>query len=203
MVFSIKNLLQGKLSGFGLDTFGQVQVGSRSKGYSQTLNKSTLWADSGNDITCTGGKWTRIGEYTIPAQQRIHLGYGVSGGNPEEIGHLHFDLVDDTATNSAQEAGEVRVGYTDASERMFVEVMRERTEDLSDTDTSTGIARNNELLLPETPPEMKGGSSILALENSKLVVDFKADSTDVVVETGIGTGAINKWKLPITVYSVQ
>lgn len=202
-MFSIKNLISGNLggmaSGIGNASFKKVQQGAMSGGFPRTLNKAQLWAVTGSDITVSTS-WIRIGEYTIPAQQRIHVGYGVSGGNPEEIGHMHFDLVDDTATNSAAEAGYVRLGYTNASETMTCIVFEGRTEELSDTSSTVGISRSDELLLPETSPEVKGFPDVLAGEDSKLIVDFKSDAADIIAETGIGTGAINVWRLPITVY---
>lgn len=204
MVFSFKNMLKGKIGGgnvgVGNATYKQVQEGTVVGGFPRTLNKATLWAQTGSDITAAAALWTRIGEYTIPAQQVVHLGYGVTGGNPEEIGHLHFDILDDTATNSVAEAGYVRVGYTNSNETLTAVVFEERSEDLSDTSTTVGISRANELLLPEIPPAAKGYPAALAGEDSKLFVDFKSDAADVVVEAAIGTGAVNKWKLPITVY---
>lgn len=189
--------MQGKIS----NGFAGVQKQSTSKGFPDTLNKSQLWANPGSDITLTADKWVRIGEYTIPTQQTVYLGFGVSGGNPEEIGHLHFDLVDDTATNSAVEKGYIRIGYTDANERLTAVMFQARTEDLSDSSTSVGISRSDELLLPEMPPSVKGYPDSLATEDNKLFVDMKSDADDVLVETGIGTGAINTWKLPVTTYT--
>lgn len=206
MVFSIKNILQGRglggggAAGVGNANYKPVQAGTMTGGFPRTLNKAALWSQTGSDITCGAGAWTRIGEYSIPAQQRVHLGYGVSGGNPEEMGHIHFDVMDDTATNSVAEAGYIRVGYTNANETLTAVVFEERSEDLSDTSATVGIARASELLLPEIPPSVKGYPDALAGEDSKLFVDFKADALDIAVETAIGTGAVNKWKLPITVY---
>ena len=121
MVFSLKNLLRGGVGaiapGLGNAQFKGVQAPATSGGFPDILNKTQLWAATGSDITVSTS-WTRLGEWTIPAQQRVHLGSGVSGGNPEEIGHLHIDLVDDTATNSAQESGWVRIGYVNASETL-------------------------------------------------------------------------------------
>lgn len=199
-MFSIKNMLQGQLSGVGTPQFKRVQSPAQTRGFTRTLNKATLWATTGSDITLSAASWVRIGNYTVPAQQRIHIGYGVSGGNPEEIGHIHFDLVDDTATNSAQEAGEVRLGYTNANETLTCVIFQERTELLSDPSTTTVLTRATELLLPETPPSSLGYPDVLAQEDSILFVDMKADAADVLVETGIGTGAINVWRLPVTIY---
>jgi hypothetical protein len=199
-MFSVKNLLKGGISGIG-GQFQGVQKPSQSKGFPDTLNKTDLWANGTSNITVAAGKWIRIGEYEIPTQQRVHVGFGVSGGNPEEMGHLHFDIVDDTATNSVPEAGTVRIGYTDANERLTAVMYQARTDELSDTSTTVGIARANELLMAEMPPGVKGYPDALALEKNKLFVDFKSDADDIIVYTGIGTGAVNKWKLPITVYT--
>ena len=202
MVFSLKKMFSGGLPAVGQATgnFKRVKAPNTTGGFSRMLNKAQLWAVTGSDITATIGVFVRVGQFSIPAQQRIHVGTGVSGGNPEEIGHLHFDIMDDTATNSAQEPGIVRIGYTNANETLTAIVYEGRTEELSATSTSGLITRSNEILQPETSPEMKGYPAILAQEDSKIIVDFKADATDIIVETGIGTGANNIWKLPITVY---
>lgn len=200
MNFSLKNLMSGRVGSAVTQQFVGNKRGGASSGFTKTYTKADLWANGTSDITATASVWARIGQKTIPAQQRIHLGYGVSGGNPEEMGHLHFDIVDDTATNSVAEKGEIRIGYTNANETLTAVMFQERTEQLSDTSTSVGITRANELLLPEMAPAVKGYPDYLAQEDSKLFVDFKSDATDIIVYTGIGTGAINVWKLPVTVY---
>lgn len=199
-MFSLKNLLGGNLPNFGNPQFKPVQSPTASRGFTRTLNKATLWATTGSDITLSASSWVRIGQYPVPAQQRIHIGSGVSGGNPEEMGHLHFDLVDDTATNSAAEKGEIRFGYTNANETLTAVIFQERSELLSDPSTTTTLTRATELLWPETPPSSLGYPDVLAQEDSLLFIDMKADAADVLVETGIGTGAINVWRLPVTVY---
>lgn len=204
MVFSIRNLLNGNIrgmAGLGTGNFKKVQAGAMSSGFPRTLNKASLWAITGSDIS-TSTNWIRIGQYTIPAQQKIHVGYGVSGGNPEEMGHLHFDVMDDTATNSLPEKGYVRVGYTNSPETITCIVWEGRSEEVSDSSTTAGVSRSDELLLPETTPQSKGYPDLLANEDSKLIIDFKGDEAagDIIVETAIGTGAVNVWKLPITVY---
>ena len=196
---SIKNLLSGNMS---KSMFGQNKKSAGTNlGYPRTLNKAGLWAVTGSDITLTANSWVRVGEQTIPPQQVWHLGQGISGGNPEEIGHFHFDLVDDTATNSAVEKGYIRVGMSNSSENLQYFAIEERTEDLSSNSTSSLLSRSDELLMPERtdfiPANFVG---IITGENSKVIVDMKADSADVLAETGIGTGAINVWKIPITVY---
>ena len=197
--FSIKNLIRGNI---GKTMFGRNKKSSGTNiGFPRTLNKADLWAITGSDITCTIAKYARIGETTIPAQQVWHLGQGVSGGNPEEIGHVHFDVVDDTATNSAVEKGFVRLGMSNNGENLQYYAMEERSEDLSSTSTTVKLSKSDEILMPERtdfiPEQFK---DIITGENSKIIVDFKADATDVIVEAGIGTGAINIWKVPITVY---
>ena len=196
---SIKNLLSGNMS---KSMFGQNKKSAGTNlGYPRTLNKAGLWAVTGSDITLTANSWVRVGEQTIPPQQVWHLGQGISGGNPEEIGHVHFDVVDDTATNSAVEKGFVRLGMSNNGENLQYYAMEERSEDLSSTSTTVKLSKSDEILMPERtdfiPEQFK---DIITGENSKIIVDFKADATDVIVEAGIGTGAINIWKVPITVY---
>lgn len=182
MVFSFKNLLRG----VGV----KKAVGRR--GFPRTLNKATLWADTGNDIVCPASKWVRVGEYTIPAQQEIRVGYGVSGGNPEEMGHVYFDIYDDTATNSVVERGYLRLGQTNANETISRVLWEGRSEEL---DSST--TRSEQIPMPE----FTDLDPLLTREDSKIFVDFKSDSADTVVETAIGTASTkNVWQLPITVY---
>lgn len=197
--FSVRNLLRGNL---GKTMFGKnKQSTGTNLGFPRTLNKAELWAVTGSDITCAADTWVRVGQTSIPAQQVWHLGQGVSGGNPEEIGHVHFDIVDDTATNSVPEPGFVRLGMANSPENMQYYAMEERSEDLSSTSTTVKIARSDELLMPERTDFIPAQFiEIITGENSKVVVDFKSDAVDTVVETGIGTGAVNIWKVPITVY---
>jgi len=202
--FSIKGLLGGLGGGLGSvignPQFKKVQRQTQSSGFPTTLNKTQLWLTTGSDITVVAGSEVRIGEYTIPAQQRIHLGYGVSGGNPEEIGGVHFDIMDDTATNSVTEAGKVRIGYTNANGTLTCVVADYRTERVSDTSASVGISRSDYPKLPETPPSALGYPDQLAMEDSKIFVTFESDAADIIVETAIGTGAVNYWELPVTIY---
>lgn len=204
MAISIKNILTGNLGNVMSNAgglFSPVKKATKSTGYPTVLTKSDLWADTGSDITVTAGKSIRIGEYTIPDQTIYHIGYGVSGGNPEEIGHFHMDIVDDTATNSAQEPGNIIIGYTDSEERLKAVMWECRTERASDTDTTTGISYADQPLLPELSPSLRGYSDALATEKNKIFIDFVTDANDTIVETGIGTGAINVWSLPVTIYS--
>ncbi len=204
-MFSLRNMFKGtagfgNASGIGNANYKGVQAPVTAGGFPDILTKTNLWATTGADITLSASSFVRIGEYEIPAQSTIYLGTGVSGGNPEEIGHLHLDLVDDTATNSARESGSIQIGYTNHNETIRCVVWRGRSETLSDTSTSVGISRSDEILLPETSPMAKGYPPVLAQEKSKLFVEMKADAADILVETGIGTGAINVWSLPITSY---
>lgn len=201
MVFSLKNMLRGNGGGLsGFPQFKRVQAPVQSGGFPTQYTKTDLWAVTGSDITLSATSYVRIGEKSIPVQQKVYLGHGVSGGNPEEIGHLHFDLMDDTATNSVAEKGTVRIGYANANETLTAVMWEARTEELSDASTSSGITRPNERLLPEMPPSAKGYPDELAQENSIIFIDMKADAVDILVETAIGTGAVNVWRLPITVY---
>jgi len=189
MVYSFKNVL-----GLGKQLAGVGRTGEQ--GFPRTLNKTQLWKTKDSDITCAAGVYTRIGEYTIPPQQVIHLGQGVSHQNPEEMGHLQFDILDDTATNSVEEKGYLKIGMMNSAENLQFVAIEERSELLHNITT-----RGSQLLLPERvdfiPSQFR---ELVTGENSKIFIDFKADSADVVVETGIGTGALNTWQLPITVY---
>ena len=153
--------------------------------------KTALETASGS-ISCPAGKWTRIGEFTIPAQQKIRFGYG-SAVQPMNQGYLHIALYDDTATNSELEDGLVRLIQMNANETQLQTVYEGRTENLRGDVND----KNKMIALPErtdVPENLVG-------EDCKLAIEFKADSADSLVKTAIGTAAAKDiWNIPVSVY---
>ena len=84
-----------------------------------------------SDVTCGANTvFTKIGEYTVPAQQQIAIGYGLP--NTNETGRLFIDL-EDTAGNDVD--GWVRIAVANANETAIDVVLEQRTEILSENAT--------------------------------------------------------------------
>ena len=152
--------------------------------------QSALETSPGN-IDCPAGKWTRIGEFTIPPQQQIYFGFG----NPvtwQNQGYMHIALYDNTAVNSALVNGVIRLRQMNANETLIVVIYEGRTEvlrgDVND--------KNKMIALPfqgQTPPN-------LTLEDCKMSIEFKADVPDIIVESAIGNAADKDiWNIPVSV----
>lgn len=190
MVFSVKNIL-GRGQGFaGLG--GGVGGG----GYPRALSKGILMTAN----VTTPVTYVRVGSYTIPAQQVIHLGSGRAGhqgANYEEIGKLQLHMHDDTATNSVEEAGYFKVGQTNANETLFKYYYEDRSENLGGGAATANLARNLQVPMAE----VMNAPAVITREDSKVVVDFKGDAADISVAAAIGTAAtFDNWNVPITVY---
>lgn len=140
-------------------------------------------------IACKAGKWNRIGEFTVPAQQLYHFGYG-DEGHPENQGYIFIGIYDDTATNSVVEEGFVRLVQVNARETVGPTVWEGRTENLRG-DTAD---KRKMIALPEKDEFFWVG------EDSKLVIEFKPDADDTIVKAAIGTAlGLDVWNVPVTI----
>ena len=182
--FSIKNLLNGALGG-----------GGGGGGFKRTLSKGILMTANVTVPTT----YVRVGTYTIPPQQVIHLGFGkegARGANYEEMGKLQLHMHDDTATNSVEEPGYFKVGQCNANETLFRYYAEDRSENLGGGLATANLARNLQVPFPE----VLDAPAVITKEDSRVIVDFKSDAADIGVAIGIGTGAFDVWSVPITVY---
>ena len=164
--------------------------------FQRVLSHTDWWEvyleTSSGMIGCPAGKWTRIGEFTIPAQQKIRFGYG-SPAQPMNQGYLHIALYNTAATNSGLENGLVRLIQMNANETQLQTIYEGRTENLRGDVND----KNKMIALPErtdVPENLVG-------EDCKLAIEFKADASDVLVKIAIGN-ALTKdiWNIPVSVY---
>ena len=182
--------LRGMLGGLG----GQSKPAAPENAFKKVLSHTDWWdtaLETGSGlIACVAGVWQVIGRYKVPAQQVYHLGYG-SPAFPDNQGYLYFKAYDDTATNSVQEHGSVRLVQRNAQGTVILVVAEFRTEQLCG-DTSD---RSKQIALPEQVQFPLVG------EDSYLEVHFKADASDSIVKTAIGTAAAaDIWNVPVSVY---
>lgn len=146
-------------------------------------------------VACPSGKWSRIGEFTIPPQQKIYFGYG----NAEDWmnqGFIHLAIFDDTATNSRPVNGVVRFRQMDANETCIITVYEGRTEALR------GDPNDKMKMIPLPLQEHVPDS--ITYEDCVLVIDLMSDTDINVVGTAIGTAAgLDIWNIPVSVYHVR
>lgn len=162
--------------------------------FKKVLSHADWWdtalESASGQILCKAGVYTCIGRYKVPPQQTYHFGYG-SPAYPDNQGYIYIALYDDTATNSVQEHGAVRLVQRNAQGTVELVVAEFRTEQLcGDTaDRSKQIALPEQMQFP------------LVGEDSYLEIHFKPDATDTLVAAAIGT-ALGKdiWNIPVSCY---
>ncbi|MEM5867229.1 MAG: hypothetical protein QXG39_04850 [Candidatus Aenigmatarchaeota archaeon] len=128
--------------------------------------------------------FTKIGEYVVPAQQQIAIGYGVP--NTNETGRLFVDL-EDTAGNDID--GWVRIAVANANETAIDVVLEQRTEILSEnpTDMTKWVS------LPEIKEYPVLGR--IPREDDRIQIYVKPDVSGKIVD--FGETVIH---LPVSVY---
>lgn len=143
-----------------------------------------------SNVFCAAGVWTVMGKFTVPAQQAYRFGFG-SAAFPDNQGYIYLALYDDTATNSELENGAVRLVQRNAQGTISLVVAEFRSEQLRGdvNDKAKMIALPEQTQFP------------LVGEDSVLEIQFKADASDSIVTTAIGTAAGKDiWNIPVTVY---
>lgn len=145
-------------------------------------------------VLCPAGVWTVIGSYTVPAQQAYRFGFG-SAAFPDNQGYLYIVVYDDTATDSVEEEGSIRLVQRNAQGTIQLVVAEFRTEQLK------GSVNNRQLMvaLPEQ------AQFPLVGEDSVLEVQFKADNADTTCLWGaaVTSGTFptpDACNVPVTVY---
>jgi len=191
------DLLSG-LMGAGVN-LGGILGGRKSATAGRNVFKKILahgdWWDtdletSSGVILLRAGIWQTIGRYTVPAQQMLRFGYG-SALYPDNQGHLHIAVYDDTATNSVVEEGSIRLVQRNAQGTVLLVIAEFRTENLRGSTTD----RQMMVPLPEQTQFPVVG------EDSVLEIQFKPDAADSIVSAAIGTAAgLDIWNVPVTVY---
>ena len=168
------------------------------KPFQRILSHEDWWKDeleTGTDIiNCPAGKWTRIGQFTIPPQQRIYFGYGTPE-HWQNQGYMHIALYDATLPDSRIAEGVIRLRQMNANETQIKVVYEGRTENLR------GDVNDKMKMIPlpfagDTPKE-------LTVEDCKLTIEFMADVAVALVQTAAGASAgLDIWNVPVSVFEV-
>lgn len=120
-----------------------------------------------SNTDCVAGKWNRIGEFRVPAQQAYTWGYGTPK-EPDNQGYVYAYLRD-PAGNEVK--GKIRLVVTDANDARTRVVFEERSDVLHGSMTD----RTQMKPLPNTGVE--------ALEDDKLAIEFQPDTNGTVSYT--------------------
>ena len=185
--------LGGILGGLGGNA-GSAAKSAPANVFKKVLSHTDWWdtaLESGSGlIDCKAGVYTTIGRFKIPPQQTYHFGFG-SPAYPDNQGYAYLALYDDTATNSVQEHGSVRLVQRNANGTVQLVIAEFRTEQLA----GDVADRNKQIALPEQVQFPLVG------EDSYLEIHFKPDATDILVKTAIGTAAGKDiWNVPVSCY---
>ena len=136
------------------------------------------------NATCQPSQWNKIGEYTVPAQQRITFGANDAVGGASVAGRTVYLRVDNTS--GTQLHGKVRFVLTNANETRTEVVLEEQTRKLSADQND----RTKAVVLPEFG--LKAG------EDSKLQILFYPEDSSAVTVDYDGTNTL--YLIPVTVY---
>lgn len=174
MIWDNISQMLGGLKGVGLG------VGRR--GFHKVLEAGNFFT---SDVTLgLNTVFTKIGEYTVPAQQQIAIGFGLA--NTNETGKLYIDTEDTTGTDFD---GWVRIDVADANEIAINTVLEQRTEILSENATDM----TKWLPLPEVRDYPVLGR--IPREDDRIQIRMKPDTSSKIVD--YGETIIH---LPVTVY---
>ena len=135
------------------------------------------------DVTCQPSKYTKVGEVTVPAGQKITFGIGGVGNGVDTREVAYIKFVDSSGN---QLHGTIRLVLADPNEVRKIVVAEQRTEKFSASKTD----RTQGFLLGEYP--------IVAREDSKLIIEFYPDGTSAV--TIDYDNANTEILMPVTVY---
>ena len=159
-------------------------VNPATAGFMKYLNQLDFtWIDSGAVTSAyTAGQFSKIGSYTVPAQQAYTWGYGVpvSGGQQNQ-GFIYFLPKDNS---SAPLTGSVRFAVADANELNIQIVAELRTDNLAGSQTLS----TQQIPFPKQGREAKF--------NDKLIIYLKVDTAPSYQLFVSRTNSV--WTLPTT-----
>lgn len=135
--------------------------------------------------TLVARTYTRVGTYTVGAQQEATYGITVSRAGGGEGEPIYMKFIN-TVGLGATVDGTVRLVITNAQNTKSVVVLEQRTERLYASQNDRTLA----YLLPEHP--------VNAVEDSQLVIDLKIDSSSDMTFDFDGTDS--KFLIPVTIY---
>ena len=155
---------------------GLLGATTRKQKFEKTLTLSDM---TSTNTSVKTGTWVKIFEYQVGAQQMATWGAGgiVNGVDNRKIAYLKLQN-----STPSEITGWVRLVIADANEVRKVVVFEERTERLSASKTD------------KTQAYLLGEYAIKAKEDSKLIIEFKADSDDTISTDN------SEAMLPITIY---
>ena len=155
---------------------GGLMGATRKQKFEKTLTLSDM---TSTNTSVKAGTWVKIFEYQVGAQQMATWGAGgiVNGVDNRKIAYLKLKN-----SGGTEISGWVRLVIADANEVRKVVVFEERTERLSASKTD------------KTKAYLLGEYGIKAKEDSKLIIEFKADSDDTISTDN------SEAMLPITIY---
>lgn len=148
---------------------------------SQTFRKSLNVGDFDTfGTSLESGKWNRVAEFVVGAQERYKWGYG-SASAPENQGYIYCDLVN---SDSEQVEGTVRFAQTDANERQ----LRTSFEDDVQTLDGSKTDRKQQKPLPkQVDKPWVGRDSMLVIEinptntSSLTTEDVDSSNSEVIL----------------------
>jgi len=155
---------------------GLLGATTRKQKFEKTLTLSDM---TSTNTSVKAGTWVKIFEYQVGAQQMATWGAGAIQGGVDNRKIAYLKLQNSTPSEIT---GWVRLVIADANEVRKVVVFEERTERLSASKTD------------KTQAYLLGESGIKAKEDSKLIIEFKADSDDTISTDN------SEAMLPITIY---
>lgn len=137
----------------------------------------------GDTIDVTEGDFTKVAQFTVPAQERYRWGYGAAE-NPENQGYIYVDLQNSTPNEID---GSIRIQQRDAQEREVRTV-----EELEIAQLRASKSDRSQMIpLPEQVQQPKVG------RDSKLALSVDPDADDTVDWTE------SEVILPTAVYPVR
>jgi len=155
---------------------GLLGATTRKQKFEKTLTLSDM---TSTNTSVKAGTWVKIFEYQVGAQQMATWGAGAIQGGVDNRKIAYLKLQNSTPSEIT---GGVRLVIADANEVRKVVVFEERTERLSASKTD------------KTQAYLLGEYAIKAKEDSKLIIEFKADSDDTISTDN------SEAMLPITIY---
>jgi hypothetical protein len=136
------------------------------------------------NVTLIQSKYVRIGEYTVPAQTEATFGVNVLRAGGVEGEPLYLKMNDNVIADSAID-GVWKLQLANATESAFELVLEQRSERLY----ASVNDRTQAFLLTEWGRN--------ARQDSKLTLDFKADSGSKVFDYD---HTLSKFYVPVTIY---
>ena len=129
-------------------------------------------------LVAGAGVWSSIWEFTVPAQQAYHIGYG-SPAQPQNQGYMWFAIVDEGTDFGVGTVRLVQMNANRTRKIVVAEVADSALHSVTATTTETAalIDKNEMYALPEKIEyPLVGEDSIIAIEYSLITAATLADA---------------------------